>query len=345
MRIAIVRLSSLGDVISTAVFLKFIKKEFIKKHGMLEITFIVDSSFRQILQDSPYIDTICDIPLRESKKNKKKILEIFSTLRSLKRFDMVIDFQGLLKSALIGKMLKSDEFVGYSKNGVREKIASLFYTQKVDVPYKEHILKRQYEILRAILGLEDSFKLEILSNRDDILRPSNRAKEKIDTFIESAKTRILFILEASKPEKEYPLDLFYEVAMGLKMRVNDIKIYLIWDKKGQEIKNLGQKDEVFCVLEKLNLDEIKALLSKMNLVIGGDTGITHLSWALNVSAITLYGNTPLKRFVLGGDNFISISHLDIDDTIKGDFSIQKIEPTRIIESALKLLVKDKKSGK
>lgn len=345
MKIAIVRLSSLGDVISTAVFLKLIKEEFIKKYGMLEITFIVDSSFRQILQDSPYIDTICDIPLRESKKNKKKILEIFSALHSLERFDMVIDFQGLLKSALIGKMLKSNEFVGYSKNGAREKAASLFYTQKVDVPYKEHILKRQYEVLKAILGLEDSFKLEMLSNRDDILCPSNRAKEKIDTFIESAKTRILFILEASKPEKEYPLDLFYEVAMGLKMCVNDIKIYLIWDKKEREIKNLGQKDEVFCVLEKLNLDEIKALLSKMNLVVGGDTGITHLSWALNVPAITLYGNTPLKRFVLGGDNFISISHLDIDDTIKGDFSIQKIEPARIIESALKLLGKNKESSK
>ena len=68
MRIAIIRLSSLGDVISSAVFLKFIKDEFTKKYGKVHITFIVDASFKEILENSPYIDDICDIPLRKSKK-------------------------------------------------------------------------------------------------------------------------------------------------------------------------------------------------------------------------------------------------------------------------------------
>ena len=73
MKIAIVRLSSLGDVISTAVFLKLIKEEFIKKYGMLEITFIVDSSFRQILQDSQYVIYHCE----RAKKIKRRFWKYF----------------------------------------------------------------------------------------------------------------------------------------------------------------------------------------------------------------------------------------------------------------------------
>lgn len=339
MKIAIIRLSSLGDVISTAIFLKLIKEEFSKKFGSIYITFIVDSAFKGILQDSPYIDEICDIPLRASKKNKRLVFGIFSKLQSLQKFDLVIDFQGLLKSALIGKMLKTNEFVGYSKNGVREKIASIFYTKKIEIAYDEHILKRQYEILKTILNLDSTFSFGLLNSRKDVLMPSNIAKTKIEKMVESNKTNILFILEASKIEKEYPLDLFYEVAMGLKAAISNIKIHLIWDKKEKEIRELGAKDSVFCVLDRLNLDEIKALLLKMNLIIGGDTGITHLAWALNISAITLYGNTPLKRFELCGDRFVSLSHLNTTRILKGDFSINKIEPKKIVESAILLLEK------
>ena len=339
MKIAIIRLSSLGDIISTAVFLRFIKEEFSKKFGDVFITFIVDSAFREILQDSLYIDEICDIPLRASKSDKRLIFEIFKKLKSLQKFDLVIDFQGLLKSAIIGRILKSDEFVGYAKNSIREKIASYFYTKKIEIPYEEHILKRQYEIIKNILDLDLDFSFSLLDNKKGVILPSNTAKNEMKKNIESKKTNILFILEASKREKEYPLELFYEVAMGLKEQINNLAIYLIWDKKEKEIKNLGTKDSVFCTLERLNLDKIKALILDMNLIIGGDTGITHLSWALDIPAITLYGNTPLKRFELCGDKYISISHLNTTRILKNDFSINKIEPKKIVESAILLLGK------
>ncbi len=339
MRIAIIRLSSLGDVISSAVFLKFIKDEFTKKYGKVHITFIVDASFKEILENSPYIDDICDIPLRKSKKSKKNIFDVFSKLKSLQYFDIVIDFQGLLKSAIIGKILKTNEFIGYSKDSAREKIASFFYTKKVHIAYKEHILKRQYEILKNILDLDSTFSFDLLDNREGILKSSNTAQSKIDNFIDSNNINILFVAEASKAEKEYSLDLFYKLAIALKSNINNLKIYLIWDKKEKEIRELGARDDVFYVCDKLNFDEIKALLSKLNLVIGGDTGITHLAWALNTPSITLYGNTPLKRYELCGDKFISMSHLNTNEIIKGDFSINKIQPDEIAKSAILLLEK------
>ena len=179
----------------------------------------------------------------------------------------------------------------------------------------------------------------MLDNREGILKSSNTAQSKIDNFIDSNNINILFVAEASKAEKEYSLDLFYKLAIALKSNINNLKIYLIWDKKEKEIRELGARDDVFYVCDKLNFDEIKALLSKLNLVIGGDTGITHLAWALNTSSITLYGNTPLKRYELCGDKFISMSHLNTNEIIKGDFSINKIQPDEIAKSALLLLEK------
>lgn len=336
MRIAIIRLSSLGDVIVCAVFLKFIKKRIKNAH----ITWIVDSSFRQILEDSPYINDICDIPLRQSKKNKKLIFDIFKKIRGLERFDIVLDFQGLLKSAMIGKLLKSNEFIGYSKDSAREKLSSIFYTKKAHIKYEEHILKRQYAILKEAFLWDDEFNLKMLDDRNDILQSSQQAKTKILNLLDGAKTKILFILEASKQEKEYPIDSFYKLALGIKESYKDSRIYLIWDKKEDEIKALGARDSIFCVLERLNLDEIKGLISHMDLIIGGDTGITHLSWALNIPSVTLYGNTPIQRFKLEGKKYIAISKINQEKIIKGDFSIRKISPESILNAAKKILEKN-----
>lgn len=336
MKIAIIRLSSFGDIVITAVFLELLKSRIKNLH----ITWIVDSSFKSILENSPYIDNICDIPLRKSKKEKRIIFDVLKKIRNLEKFDLVLDFQGLLKSAIIGKLLKTNEFIGYSKSGMREKIGSIFYTKTANIDYKEHILKRQYAILQTAFEelFKDDFNLEMLDYRAFGIKSSSIAKEDISKLLDkNAKKHILFVLEASKAEKEYPLDSFYNVAMGLKAIYRDIKIYLIWDNKENEIKNLGNRDLVFSALKHLNIDEIKSLIANMNLVIGGDTGITHLAWALCVPAITLYGNTPMDRFKLEGKNYISITQNFKNKIIKGDFSIQEINPNIIIDATRKIL--------
>lgn len=328
MNIAIIRLSSLGDIITTLVFLNYLK---IKENG-ITITWIVDSNFRAILEYSPYIDNIIDIPLRNSKKNKRLLLEVIKKIRSLGEFDKVIDAQGLLKSAIIGKMLKKREFIGYDKFSIREKIASYFYNKKVYIPYDKHILKRQYELFKAAFSWKEDFSLSMLGHRAKAIGSNAKLNYNVTNH-----PKILFILEASKKEKEYPLASFYNLALELKNYYKNCKIFLIWDRKKDEIKELSTKDDVFYLLPHLSFDEIKALLKDMDLVIGGDTGITHLAWALNTKSITLYGNTPIERFKLEGDGYVSISSKVQTQIAKGDFSIQEISTQTILQSAKKLL--------
>lgn len=330
MNIAIIRLSSLGDIITTLVFLNYLKI----KENKITITWIVDSTFRAILENSPYIDNIIDIPLRSSKKNKKLLLEVAKKIRNIGEFDKVLDAQGLLKSAIIGKMLKKREFIGYDKSSIREKIASYFYNKKVHIPYDEHVLKRQYELFKVAFSWKEEFNISMLEHRAKAI--GSRAKLNYNANIINYP-KILFILEASKKEKEYPLASFYNLALELKNCYKNCKIFLIWDRKKNEIKELSTKDDVFYLLPHLSFDEIKALLKDMDLVIGGDTGITHLAWALNTKSITLYGNTPMARFKLGGKGYVSISAKVQTQIAKGDFSIQEISTQTILQSAKKLL--------
>lgn len=316
LKVAIIRLSSLGDIISTLVFLEFLRAKFLESRRKIDITFIVDSQFRAILENSPLVDKIIDLPLRESKKNKKLLWQIYRQVRSLGRFDIVIDAQGLLKSALIGKFLKKGVFIGYDKDSIREKIASFFYDKKAQIPYNEHILKRQYTLFKVAfndLPLAQDFDLKMLDSRNLALTFSSNAKAKIAELLApyaKSSPKILFLIETSKENKEFSLDSFENLARILWSDFPNAKIFLIWDKKELEIRALGVKDSRFCVLPRLNLDEIKALLAQIDLVIGGDTGITHMAWAMKIQSITIYISTNMARFRLDGKKHIS---LDLSD--------------------------------
>ena len=75
----------------------------------------------------------------------------------------------------------------------------------------------------------------------------------------------------------------------------------------------------------------------MDLVIGGDTGITHLAWALNKPSITLFGATPQERFNLNTSINLSLSANPNANYQKDDFSIHTIPPETILNLANSLL--------
>lgn len=322
LKIAIIRLSSLGDIITSLVFVEFLRRSLSDSAGRkIEIAFVVDSAFRAIVEDSLLIDKIIDLPLRAAKKDKKLIFAIIKKVRNLWHFDMVIDAQGLIKTAIVGKCMQKRQFIGFDKDSIREKIASFFYDKKAQIPYNEHILKRQYELFKVAFlpycQMPDEFDLAMLDSRHKIIGCSKKAKDKIATLLAPfAKNRkILFILETSKKHKNYPLESFLNLALAIKGEIDSAKIFLIWDKDESAIAEFGKSDEIFCVLPHLDFDEIKALLGSMDLVIGGDTGITHCAWALKIPSITIYISTNINRFKLDGERHFSHSlHSSCDST-------------------------------
>ena len=113
---AIIKLSSMGDIIHSLVVLPKLDRK---------VNFLVDNSFKDILEHNPYIDNIIPIHLREAKKKKELFFSEFKRLKEF-NFDEVYDLQGLFKSAIVAKLVSKNR-IGYAN--AREKVAS-FFTQK-----------------------------------------------------------------------------------------------------------------------------------------------------------------------------------------------------------------------
>ncbi|MBH0232630.1 lipopolysaccharide heptosyltransferase I [Helicobacter pylori] len=336
MKIAIVRLSALGDIIVSAVFLVAIKECL----PNAQIEWFVDERFSTILEHSPYIDKLHPIALKSVLKtfNPLKIFKLFKSLRAYE-YDIIIDMQGLVKSALITQMLKAPKKVGFDYASAREGLSAFFYSQKVSIAYDEPILKRNFTLLSQALNLP---KNEILKEISQGLNSRAKAfsyqdSPKINALnLNENKPKILFVLETSKINKTYPTERFKELALMLE----NCQICLLWhanEEKAITLYHALKHQRDVLLLPKLTLNEVKALLFKMDLIIGGDTGITHLAWALQKPSITLYGNTPMERFKLESPINVSLTGNSNANYHKKDFSIQNIEPKKIKECVLNIL--------
>ncbi len=332
MKIAIVRLSALGDIIVGAVFLALIKERFVNA----QIEWFVDERFGAILEHSPYIDKLHPIALKSALTtfNPLKIFKLFKSLRAYE-YDIVIDMQGLIKSALITQMLKAPKKVGFDYASAREGLSAFFYSQKVSIAYNESVLKRNFTLLSHALNLPQKEISEGLNSRSKVF--SYQDSPKIDALnLNKNKLKILFVLETSKINKTYPIERFKELALALE----NFQICLLWhadEDKANALYGALKNQRDVLLLPKLTLNEVKALLFKMDLIIGGDTGITHLAWALQKPSITLYGNTPMERFKLESPINVSLTGNSNANYHKKDFSIQNIEPKKIKECVLNIL--------
>jgi heptosyltransferase I len=331
MRIAIVKLSALGDIIQAMVVLQFIK-EFNKE---ILIDWVVEERFKELLNFHPHVNKVHVINLTNVKKNKSiiSLFKEFKKLRYLESYDLVIDMQGLFKSAIISKLIPSDNTFGFDKFSIRERIASVFYDKTHNCSYKSNIIERNISLVNFALEIEVS--KEQIKNKIPIL---NSKQEDFKFNWSNNKKNILIIPGASNISKCYPAVKFSELTTLI-----DANFLVCWGNDEEkkiaiEIKN--QSDNIN-VCEKLSLGSLISLIKKVDLVIGSDTGPTHMAWALNKPSITLFGATPGYRntFSTTINQIIeSNSKVNPEKIDKNDFSIREIEVDEILKLA-KILLK------
>ena len=330
MKIAIVKLSALGDIVHSMIVLQFIKKQYPKS----EIDWFVEKRFKGILENNPHIDQVQQINLKSAKESNSFSLfwKELRKIRKLGKYDLVIDMQGLIKSALVARIIPSETTLGFDKFSLRESLAAIFYDQKYKIDYAENVIERNLNL--AGYALKFSFDKEDVLSKEVFLYPSQQF-----TFdnISSSKKNILLIPGASYPAKSYSIEKLVELTKQI-----DANFLTIWGSEKEriianEIKHLSSTVEV---LEELSLDCLISLISQVDLVIGPDTGPTHMAWALNIPSITLFGPTPGYRntYVTSVNKIIeSNSEVDPNKIDKSDYSINNIKVNDISKLAQKLL--------
>ena len=330
MKIAIVKLSALGDIVHAMTTLQFIKK----RVPDASIDWIVEERFSDLLKDNPDIDRILTVRLKALKDTPT---QLFSEIGRIKRYagndyDIVIDLQGLIKSALLSRML--GPAVGFDRHSIREGAASFLYRKTYAIPYELNVIYRNIRLVDAALDIETSGRE--IEEKSPFLYFAAEEASRVSPLIRKGKATILYILGSSWESKVYPREKMAEVVQALGENA-----LLVWgsDAERESAEYLSSVTAAN-ILPRLGLGELKALVSMADLVIGGDSGPTHFAWALNRPSITLFGPTPAERNVLAGSYsrvLSSTSHVDPLRLNRKDFSISEIEPEEIVASARVLL--------
>jgi len=332
MKIAIVKLSALGDIVHAMVVLECIKKH----NPEIIIDWVVDKSCEELLDSHPDINKVYSVKLKTAKK-KRSFLVLLKELRKIKNFgqyDVVIDMQGLIKSAIISRLISSPITLGFDKSSAREIVASFFYNKNFKYDYAENIVERNLKLIGFALGINVS-KQEIQNKLPFLYSSQKYSTNKLSNI----KKNILLIPGASQKAKCYPINSLAKLTTLI-----DANFLIIWGNSKEKImaEELKEKGVNLSVCEKLSIGALKSLISQVDLVIGPDTGPTHMAWALNVSSITLFGPTPGYRntYVTKINKIIeSKSKVDPLKIDWNDFSIKDIDIMEVFKISQNLLNK------
>lgn len=321
-RIAIVRLSALGDIINTAVVLQIIHHHY--PHTVVD--WFVEEAFAPILAGHPLLHTVIPIPLKRLKKTKSFALlrQTIATLRACERYDHIIDAQGLLKSALMTAFLKGSVH-GFDRKSAREGVAAWFYHTTSTIPYDISVITRNVMVITDALAIP--FEEAMIATKTPVFP--------LDIFPQS-DPKIALVIGASRASKCYPKEHF-----ALLCDLLPYPCHLVWGSSHEyeDAQWIAHHAHNALIAPQMGLKELVTFIAHCDLTIGNDTGPTHIAWAMNRPSLTLFGPTNERMIYPTRINrFInSPSEVNIFKINHNDFSIGLIDPQAIAISAKALL--------
>ncbi len=352
MRVLIIKTSSLGDIIHTLPALTE------AKHHCPEIIFdwLVDESFAEIPTWHPAIENVIAIPLRRWRKQWKKawdqgeIQQVLEKIRS-NTYDKIIDAQGLFKSALLSCLCKGKS-VGLSFSSAREPLASLLYNQKIQVPnYKKaHAVERSRILFAKSLG----YAIQSLSAESFGKISYGLENNHFTSTVQNTKPYCVFLHGTTWTSKLWPE--IYWIALSNLLKHEGFEIKLPWGNAIEyaAAERIKANASHVNILPKSTVSELAVILSGASAVISMDTGLGHLSAALGVPTVALFGSTdPVLTRPIGqfqetlGSTFKCAPCLSRVCTYKGGKTMgppcyAELSPERVMRSIQKLVAYKKK---
>ena len=292
--ILIIRLSAIGDVINVLPALRLLRSQF----PNARITWLVEDRASEILRDHPDVDEVIIYPRKKwqsgiLKVNKSLniISESLSFYKRLRKnhYDLVIDFQGNLKSAVMNLITGSGNRLGFGRGYCKEFNYLSTQYHAYPVGKKIHRIENNISLLK-VLGIETKFlRPELPVSKED--------EEYISEFINKKANPSLPIIIIHPGTSKFgsfkqwsPPN--YTLLADMILEKYDASIIFTWgpddfDAVEEIIKNMKHKALPAC--ETTSIKQLIALIKRATLFIGGDTGPLHIAAIMDIPVIGIYG--------------------------------------------------------
>lgn len=282
LRILLVKTSSMGDVIHNLP----VVNDILAHYPDAQIDWLAEDSFIEIPRLHPKVGEVIPVAVRRWRKHlfSQATWHEISVLKQRLRetgYDAVIDTQGLIKSAVLAKFAGSN-LHGMDRNSAREPLSSLFYDNQYRIPRNQHAVARN----RMLAALALNYPIPAGSPDYGLDKPFTSALP-----FELPKPYAVFLHGTSRDSKLWPISHWVELAG--KLKALNLQILLPWSNASEEqrAKEISMQSDNVTVLPKLSLTLIAEILSGSTINVGVDTGLMHLSTALNRPSIAIYTDT------------------------------------------------------
>ncbi|PTU76501.1 lipopolysaccharide heptosyltransferase I [Pseudomonas mangrovi] len=279
MRVLLIKTSSLGDVIHTLPALT----DALQALPGIQFDWVVEEGFAEIPAWHPAVAQVIPVAIRRWRKH------LWSTIRNGEwqrfkqrlretHYDLVIDAQGLLKSAWLTRYVKAP-VAGLDRDSAREPIASRFYERRYSVPREQHAVERVRQLFAQALGYPVP-----ATTGDYGLDRARLADPQEEPYL-------IFLHGTTWASKHWPEADWR--ALAERMSAQGWAVRLPWgnaEEKARAERIVGGLENA-AVLPRLNLAGVAKVIAGARACVAVDTGLGHLAAALDVPSISLYGPT------------------------------------------------------
>jgi heptosyltransferase-1 len=285
MRILVVRLSALGDLVHTLPAVAALRRRF----PDAEIDWLVDERFLELVDLVPVVDNRFTL----TRAGAGALSSMWRATRALRRrrYDVAIDLQGLVKSALAARLSRARRVLGFEPLHVREPAASWLYTQSVPVAGGTHVIEKNLALVQSLIGEPGAWEFPIAA------RPSDALTRTRNTLgLDDSGDFVLLNPGAAWPSKSWEAIRYGALAKRL-WEDHRLRSAVLWGPGEEALAHAvsGASDGAATAAPITGIADLVAHVRAAAVVVAGDTGPLHLAAAVGTPVVGIYGPSDPER--------------------------------------------------
>jgi heptosyltransferase-1 len=270
-----IKTSSMGDTIHHMPALMDAKRHL----PDARFSWVVEEAFAPLVRLNPAVDDVIPVATRRWRKGLLRPaawqeMRTFAQALRARHYDVVVDTQGLIRSALIAKTARGLRH-GYDAHSIREPLASRLYDVRHAVSRDQHAIARNRALTALALGYDVDGDVDYGLDRTRFARAV-------------AKPYVVMLHATAQMRKAWPQDNW--IALGRVLTARGFDIVLPWGADDERARSEAIAAQVpgAQVPGRQPLDGVAGLLAGAAGVIGVDTGLLHLAAALRVPLVGIF---------------------------------------------------------